>query len=417
VILLTNSKEQFTVVANRMNDRRSAWEERQHYRDKLQNKASSKVSDVDVVPTVRCCAHSSVADRQKLQRAEEEFDVKNDAAEEAVKSFNAEQQDREINIMMSEICNYYVKISVEASGHIQQFQELAAKLGRQSLAAERPFRYWTSGPWHAGVVDIVSATDEESRALAGICELAKDFGGADAKSVVDYNALTMFRAWRIENCNLWRRYELEKETIRSQLRQLQTGSVPTVNLKPDFLQACNELNSELDLDVNEVYLAHGTDPQNIMKIIQNGLNEHFSRGIFGQGSYLAEDFAKCDQYCTVDKGYVDDGELKTLHSEIFDEPSQHGGNLTYILLCRAMLGYFVCTKDAINKISGTGTIWSNQHRELALIEDQTESGFHHHALVAETGVRLKRFREFVLFHGARIYPEYLIAIQRRSDLD
>lgn len=419
-ILLTHSKEEFDRVAKRMNDRRAAWQERQHYRsktDRLQRQASSKVAAADSLPEASSKHNQPqglASNQAKLNVAEANYDVKNTAAEEALKAFSAEQQDREISKIMSELCNFYAKISVDASQRVEEFQKLAMTLTLHSAAQARPFKYWTSAPWHSGVLDIISASVQESRALAGMCKLASDFGGKDHKSHVNYNALKFFRAWRIENYNLWRRYETEKEMIRSQLQKLRTGSVPTINLKADFQEASKKLNSELDLDVNEVYLAHGTAPQNIMKILQNGLNEHFSGGLFGQGSYLAEDFAKCDQYCIPDVAYADDGELKALHSEIFDMQSEHGGNLIYIILCRALLGYFVCTKDAQNKISGTGTIWSKQNRELALIEDQTDKGIHYHALVAETGAVIKRFREFVLYHGARVYPEYLIAVQRVS---
>ena len=36
----------------------------------------------------------------------------------------------------------------------------------------------------------------------------------------------------------------------------------------------------------------------------------------------------------------------------------------------------------------------------------------HHSLIAELGSSIGRFREFVLFHGEYVYPEYLIAYQR-----
>ena len=50
-------------------------------------------------------------------------------------------------------------------------------------------------------------------------------------------------------------------------------------------------------------------------------------------------------------------------------------------------------------------------RELADVPHVSPSMFHH-SLIAELGSSIGRFREFVLFHGEYVYPEYLIAYQR-----
>jgi hypothetical protein len=38
---------------------------------------------------------------------------------------------------------------------------------------------------------------------------------------------------------------------------------------------------------------------------------------------------------------------------------------------------------------------------------------HHHALLAETGGRVDRYREFVVFRDEYVYPEYVLAYRRR----
>jgi len=48
-------------------------------------------------------------------------------------------------------------------------------------------------------------------------------------------------------------------------------------------------------------------------------------------------------------------------------------------------------------------------RELAAIEGST---LPYHSLLVETGGAVQRYREIVLFHGERIYPEFLVAYQR-----
>ena len=49
-------------------------------------------------------------------------------------------------------------------------------------------------------------------------------------------------------------------------------------------------------------LLHGTKAHRVPVICANGLNERFSGGLFGHGTYLAEDVEKIDQYVAVDRG-------------------------------------------------------------------------------------------------------------------
>jgi len=64
------------------------------------------------------------------------------------------------------------------------------------------------------------------------------------------------------------------------------------------LDAASEgFSLSLNDDVNEKILLHGTRPETLLTLLQNGLSERFSGGLFGNGSYLAEDPSKIDQYC------------------------------------------------------------------------------------------------------------------------
>ncbi len=40
---------------------------------------------------------------------------------------------------------------------------------------------------------------------------------------------------------------------------------------------------------------------------------------------------------------------------------------------------------------------------------------HYHSMVAETGAKIMRFREFMQFQQTRIYPAYLLAYWRVKD--
>ncbi len=73
----------------------------------------------------------------------------------------------------------------------------------------------------------------------------------------------------------------------------------------------------VDSGVNEKFLLHGTKPETLLAILQNGLHERFSGGTLGSGLYLAEDAAKADQYCTVDSGWCED--LRELHKRLYIE--------------------------------------------------------------------------------------------------
>lgn len=159
--------------------------------------------------------------------------------------------------------------------------------------------------------------------------------------------------------------------------------------------------------LSEVYLSHGTKPDIVMSLLAGGLNERFSGGLFGHGTYFAEDVAKNDQYVSVDSRFSQPSELhKLLYSE-----TRHPGDVYYIFLCRVSMGFFVRTKDARTSVGDGRSIWSSSERELAAIPGSNPPEYFH-SLLAETGERIARFREIMVFHSDRIYPEYLVAYHR-----
>lgn len=167
----------------------------------------------------------------------------------------------------------------------------------------------------------------------------------------------------------------------------------------------------LDVSVNEVFLLHGTKPENVLAILQNGLNERFSGGLFGNGVYAAEDASKMDQYCTEDNGQ---SAHKALHKCLHGSKSRPRGAVYYCFACRSMLGIPVLTKDGTtNATSSDAVFQGGGQRELAYILGSNPP-IHYHTLIAEAGpgCRVVRHREFIFFHAERIVPEYLIAFQR-----
>jgi hypothetical protein len=73
-------------------------------------------------------------------------------------------------------------------------------------------------------------------------------------------------------------------TLDQAVRNLQ-NSCPTPPFEP--------LQRE---EANEVLLLHGTKPEVVLSILQNSLDPDMARpGMFGRGTYFAEDSAKIDQ--------------------------------------------------------------------------------------------------------------------------
>ena len=108
----------------------------------------------------------------------------------------------------------------------------------------------------------------------------------------------------------------------------------------------------------------------------------------------------------------------------------HPGRVFYLLVCRVATGYVVRTQkahdpDMVSADTGERIfpmLPTPRHgpramtRELAPVAG-VEPPVLHHTLLAEDHARGGpfRYREFVVFHNANVYPEYLIAYQRFND--
>lgn len=133
-------------------------------------------------------------------------------------------------------------------------------------------------------------------------------GGIDQRVAGSHSQFGLKFAWRIENKNLWNKYFAERTNIeRNDLAILRSRDIrmKKLKLRDRFFSAYSKLPGAsggecLKSDLNEVYLTHGTKPETVLKILNNGMNERFSGGIFGHGTYFAEDVAKNDQYVTAD---------------------------------------------------------------------------------------------------------------------
>lgn len=235
--------------------------------------------------------------------------------------------------------------------------------------------------------------------------------GRDVVEKGRYSKLELSRAWRIENHKLWARYAVERRTMADEIRN-RTIRLPRLKLRPEFASAIDKLPGALMSEVNETRLLHGTAPEVVLTMLSNGPNERFSGGLFGHGTYLAEDAGKNDQYVTSDKAA---GQVQDLHRRLYPEGvATHPGTVYYLFLCRVALGRYVETKQGGEEalsVDEKPVYATTARRELGYIPG-LDPPLHYHSLLAELGGQIQRYREFVVFHDVRIYPEYLLAYRR-----
>ena len=270
-----------------------------------------------------------------------------------------------------------------------------------------------------------------------------------------YSGFKLLGAWRNENLHLWERYISAKQKIEMEIMRAEKNGVDVHQGVSVWLdQHSAALPGKLNDKINEKYLLHGTKCSTALTILTNGANKNYSGGLFGAGSYFAEDAGKNDQYVyerhgSNDKEY-DKGntELAELHKRLYRKsvdtttysnacvlellpgaclfnwlrrlstqyphpkaagqstfPNDSFGSewdcVYYLFLCRVAIGQPVFTKDgSTNKDSGEA-FWAPgaDEKELRTVPGVAPP-FHFHSLIAEAGpgCRVDRYREFIVFH-------------------
>lgn len=187
-----------------------------------------------------------------------------------------------------------------------------------------------------------------------------------------YNVLRLAAAWRIDNPAARGKYKAAREAVAQQMGALKrkdlvggargssSGSSPGLpTLTADAARAPCLWREEEEAaaappappppsaEANETLLLHGTKPDVLLPILSNGLNERYSGSsagaAYGEGSYLAEDVAKSDQYSTIDSYYDAASEL---HRRLYGRYYRHPGDVFYVLVCRTCLGHPAITEES-----------------------------------------------------------------------
>ena len=142
--------------------------------------------------------------------------------------------------------------------------------------------------------------------------------------------------------------------------------------------------------------------------------------MFGEGVYLGDDGTKADQYTRAADVSIQSGAspLAALHALLYpDGAMAAAGGVNYVFLCRVGLGCAIRTKDGRTCLdAGAATndrlFATPRRKQLGEIAGCKEPKVPYHSLLVELGGNIARFREVVVFDGARVYPEYLLAYSR-----
>lgn len=192
---------------------------------------------------------------------------------------------------------------------------------------------------------------------------------------------------RVENEHVWHRYIEERRRIKLKRGHKCTPLVGVGGVSGPLEQLCEEgvLTPELQVDVNEVYLWHGTSLANAVGIVNSGFDLKLSgtgagSSMYGSGVYLAECSSKSDEYCY--------------------EGSEPG--VYCLLLCRAVMG-----QNVTMPAGGPAT-----HQGIK----QLVSDGAYDSVLGDREAAVGTYREFVVYSEAQIYPEYVIMYRRESEL-
>eukprot|EP00747_Dinoflagellata_sp_TGD_P022504 gnl/TRDRNA2_/TRDRNA2_129150_c0_seq1.p1 gnl/TRDRNA2_/TRDRNA2_129150_c0~~gnl/TRDRNA2_/TRDRNA2_129150_c0_seq1.p1 ORF type:complete len:363 (+),score=45.30 gnl/TRDRNA2_/TRDRNA2_129150_c0_seq1:110-1198(+) len=281
-------------------------------------------------------------------------------------------------------------------------------------------------PWRPRIgLTICRVNAPETReALAQLLRTRGDWLGRGRDIDPDlavYSRLELKEAWSIDHMIDTRRYATAKNELDIFVQQLRAhqplgtpkggkSGFPKVEVAAHAMAKAQALGLETRSDLNEVILFHGTKPENLAAILANGLNERLSTGLFGRGTYLAEDAGKCDQYMgNADRGF---GDYPQLHEMLYPEGIPHPGHVHYVLVCRALLGYVIRTVDGERDLDG-GALWATRDRRELRPVPGVQPPTPCHSLLVELGGRVKRYREVVFFHSERVCAEYVVAYGRK----
>mmetsp|Transcript_132031 Transcript_132031/g.422482 ORF Transcript_132031/g.422482 Transcript_132031/m.422482 type:complete len:479 (+) Transcript_132031:61-1497(+) len=284
-------------------------------------------------------------------------------------------------------------------------------------------QHWSTPPQcipsqGCSLVDLTDDADlfqKLERCLSATADPSRLGCDRDSSERGTYSALKLAAAWRIEHPTCWQRYRAAVAEVAEDGRRIRATKC-AVKFRPAWHDATSALPPALDVANNEALLVHGTLNTWILTILADGFNERLSyHGLFGRGSYLAEDPGKVDQYTDEDREYAGpEAPLHELHKRLYPQGRSHPSSVRYMFICRVVLGHAIRSRDGFMSLDHQADFdvdCNGEERELAEIPGVSPRA-RFHAWVVETGGAVERCQEVVQFHADRIFPEYLLAYRR-----
>ncbi|GFH49884.1 hypothetical protein CTEN210_06360 [Chaetoceros tenuissimus] len=267
--------------------------------------------------------------------------------------------------------------------------------------------------------------DKKRPALPGYVTYLSDWGKAeilqqmfqvDPKFMASYtesrfDSLEVVGSWKINNEVQKQQFDEARENMKNDHPCNSNYDIPDSYREPMLELA----NKPLYTEAGEVFLLHGTSPENLHSILFEGHKTALANnGLFGRGLYFAENAAKIDQYSTNDPRYQTQGDIAILHEKIYKECHQmHPKNVRYALVCRVLLGNHTLSVDSITRIENGEKVFTNDARSsLASQSDGNATN----SLIGIPGKVAKKFREFIVYDDSQVLVEYLVAYKRVRNL-
>jgi len=187
--------------------------------------------------------------------------------------------------------------------------------------------------------------------------------------------MRVLKVLRVEDSDMWDKYMQYQDEIRAR-RGDECATLDYEDVKTTA--AMGRHAKRLAGDVNEVYLWHGSSPEAVIAIAEDGFKVDMTKGglFFGPGAYFAECSSKADEYAK-------------------DEEDGYYRGYYAMLLCRVTLGEVQILQQADHQ-AHTRVGASHQY-DSTLGDREAAAG---------------TYREFVVPTQLAAYPEYAIIYER-----
>ena len=251
------------------------------------------------------------------------------------------------------------------------------------------------------------ASEQTTRRLTALFRM-KSSGYSLGRGKPDgyFDDLEVVRAWRVKHRERRERYEARRESVAAAPSRVDVALEGT----KDLVDSGDV--EELDASKNEVLLLHGTRAEVVHGILERSLDPGLARGgLFGSGTYFADDASKIEQYVNTEKEAVP--ALRALYAKLYDfQGDRPDETLFYALVCRVILGEPLVTKNGETTVDTGDRVYLDGSGSGAHRCRKLSRGAHSLLALAGPDCKAPTTREFIVFDKDAIAIEYLVAVKR-----